>query len=60
MVTSNARSPVEDGGWFAVASWYTGIEPVRADLLATLQDFATWMTALTGEQRAEFDAIEHG
>jgi len=42
-----------------VAGWDTRIEPVRVGLLATLQDFDTWMTTLTGEQRPELDALEH-
>jgi len=51
---------VGEGGWIAVASgWHTRIEPMRAGPLASPQDFDTRMTALTGERRAELDALEH-
>lgn len=35
------------------------IEPARADRLAALQDFDTWMTTLAVEQRAEIEALTH-
>jgi hypothetical protein len=34
------------------------IEPARADRLAVLQDFDTWIITLAGEQRAELEALE--
>lgn len=35
------------------------IEPARAERLAVLQDFDTWLTTLSGDQRAEIAALDH-
>ncbi|MEV6644502.1 hypothetical protein [Amycolatopsis sp. NPDC051371] len=35
------------------------IEPARAERLGVLQDFDTWLTTLSGDQRAEMAALDH-
>jgi len=35
------------------------VEPAREDCLARLQDFDTWMTTLTLEQRTDIEGLEH-
>lgn len=51
-----------DGGGLAldlVSGQHARIEPARDDCLARLQDFDTWTTTLTVEQRTDIERLEH-
>ncbi|MFF1611396.1 hypothetical protein ACFVYA_26735 [Amycolatopsis sp. NPDC058278] len=56
-----AHADIDDGcvALDLVAGQQARIEPARAERLAVLQDFDTWMTTLSGDQRAEIAALDH-